>query len=112
MARKKSAADASGSSISRAIRQCVDSGKVEFGSNRGIKRSLAGKAKLVIISKNCPESIAQDIISFCKLSSIPLLRFEGTSIDLGTVAGKPYPVSVLAVIDPGNSGIVELAKSG
>ena len=110
MARKKASAETSGSALSRAIRQCVDSGKVEFGSKSGIKRSLSGKAKLVVLAKNCPPTIAQDAARFCKLSAIPVVTFEGTSLDLGTVAGKPYPVAMLTVLEEGNSGILELAK--
>ncbi len=110
MAKKKSAVESSGSALSRAIRQCVDSGKVEFGSNSGIKRALSGKAKMVVLAKNCPSSLSQDAARFCKLSGVPLVAFDGTSLDLGTVAGKPYPVAMLTVLDPGNSGILELSK--
>ncbi|MFA6489357.1 MAG: 50S ribosomal protein L30e [Candidatus Micrarchaeia archaeon] len=110
MARKKSSAETSGSALARAIRQCVDSGKVEFGANTGIKRSLSGKAKLVVLAKNCPATLSQDATRFCKLSGIPVITYEGTSLDLGTVAGKPYPVSMMTVIDAGNSGILELSK--
>lgn len=110
MARKKATAESSGSSLERAIRQCVDSGKVEFGSNAGIKRALSGKAKALVVAKNCPADLAEDAQRFSKLSGIPLIRYEGTSIALGTVAGKPHPVAMLSVIDPGNSGILEHAK--
>ena len=109
MARKKTA-ESAGSSLATAIRQCVDSGKVEFGANVSTKKVLVGKAKLVIIAGNCPSEIASDVQSFCKLSGIPTIAFEGTSIDLGTVAGRPHSISVLAVVDPGNSTILQFVK--
>lgn len=104
MARKKVEAEVS--DIGKAIRQCVDSGKVLFGTKSGIKSVLLGKPKLLVISKNCPAYIAQDVRHYCKLSSVPLLVFSGTSVELGTVAGRPHPISVLAVLDPGTSGIM------
>ncbi len=110
MARKKAAAETAGSALSRAIRQCVDSGKVQFGTNSGVKKALSGSAKLLVIAGNCPEPISQDAARFCRLSGIPLLRFEGTSMELGTVAGRPHSVAMLCVLDAGNSGILELAK--
>ena len=110
MARKKASAEAAGSSLARAIRQCVDSGKVEFGTNSGVKGALSGRAKLVVVAANCPEFVRQDVQRFCKLSSVPLISFEGTSAELGTVAGRPHPIAVLAVSDPANSGILEFAK--
>ncbi|MCX8197178.1 MAG: 50S ribosomal protein L30e [Candidatus Micrarchaeota archaeon] len=102
MAKKK--ADAAG--LAKAIRQCVDSGKVIFGSRFGIKASLLGKAKLIVVAQNCPQHLAQDIQKFCKLSSVPLIVFSGSSVELGTVAGRPHPVAVLTVLDPGTSGIM------
>ena len=110
MARKKSVAENAGNSISVAIRQCVDSGKVEFGANSGAKKALLGKAKLIVISGNCPKEIATDMQSFCKLSGIPAIVFDGTSIELGTVTGRPHPVAVLSVLDTGNSLIMQFVK--
>jgi len=112
MARKKASAksEVSGAGLSKAIRQCVDSGKVEFGSNSGVKKSLSGGAKMVVLAGNCPKEIAEDVSRFCKLSGIPAVKFEGTSMELGTVAGRPHPIAVLAVLDAGNSGILEFAK--
>ena len=109
MARKKSA-EAAGSGLARAIRQCVDSGKVEFGANTGVKRALAGKAKLVVLADNCPSEVRDDVLRFCKLSGVPTAVFDGTSVELGTVVGRPHPVSVLTVYDVGNSNIMEYAK--
>lgn len=97
-------------SLARAIRQCVDSGKVEFGSNSGIKHALSGSVRLVIFASNCPPEILQDATRFCKLSGVPTIIYEGTSIELGTVVGRPHSVSMLSVFDPGNSGIMEYVK--
>lgn len=110
MARKKSDSKSSGNDLARAIRQCVDSGKVEFGANTGVKMALAGHAKLVIISSNCPKNLVQDMKHYCAISGIPVISYDGTSIDLGATAGRPHSVSVLSVFDPGNSGILEFAK--
>ena len=110
MARKKSSEQSSAMTFSHAVRQCVDSGKVEFGANTGVKRALAGKAKLVVLAANCPSEVRDDVLRFCKLSSVPTAVFEGTSVELGTVVGRPHPVSVLTVYDFGNSNIMEFAK--
>ncbi len=111
MARKKqSAGESQGSGLARAIRQCVDSGKVEFGTNSGVKKALSGHAKLFVLASNCPKEVSQDILRFSKLSGVPAVKFEGTSVELGTIAGRPHSVAVISVIDIGNSGIMEFAK--
>jgi large subunit ribosomal protein L30e len=110
MARKKAAEKSSGNTFAHAVRQCVDSGKVEFGANAGVKRALVGKAKLVVLAGNCPAGVKEDVLRFCRLSGVPTALFEGTSMELGTVAGRPHPVSVLTVYDAGNSAIMDFAK--
>jgi len=110
MARKKSSEQSSGTSVAKAIRQCIDSGKVEFGTNTGMKKALSGSAKMLVYSKNCPPELLTDIRRFCKLSNIPSFEFDGTSMELGTIAGRPHPVAILTVLDAGNSGILEFAK--
>ena len=111
MARKKASAQSAGNDLAHAIRQCVDSGKVEFGAATGVKSALSGKARLVILASNCPSTLAQDVKHYCRLSSIPLILYEGTSLELGATAGRPHSVSVLSVFDAGNSGIMEFAKN-
>ena len=109
MARKKASEQNSGNSAAKAIRQCIDSGKVIFGTNATRKKALSGSAKMLVYSKNCPPELLSDIRRYCKLSNIPSLQFDGTSMELGTIAGRPHPVAMLAVLDAGNSGILEFA---
>lgn len=96
--------------IARALRLAVETGKVEFGAKNGVKDSLLANTKLIVISSNAPQSLREDISYYSKLSGIPVLVFAGTSIELGSICGKPYPVSVLSIYEEGSSGIFELAK--
>ncbi|MBI5035860.1 50S ribosomal protein L30e [Candidatus Micrarchaeota archaeon] len=92
--------------LQRSIRLAVDSGKVTLGSQRTIQHALHGDAKLVVIAKNCPEDVAKDLKHYCSLSEVRVLDFNGTSIELGTVCGKPFPVSALSVVNEGDSDIL------
>ncbi|MBI4360700.1 50S ribosomal protein L30e [Candidatus Micrarchaeota archaeon] len=94
--------------IDRSIRLAVDSGKVTLGSQKSIKHALNGDAKLLVLAENCPETVADDVKEYCKLSEIRVVRFPGTSVKLGTVCGKPFPVSVLSVIEEGDSDILNV----
>jgi large subunit ribosomal protein L30e len=42
------------------------------------------------------------------LSGIKVQVFEGTSWDLGEVVGKPFMVSAIAIIKPGDSKILKM----
>ncbi len=110
MARKKATAAQESASLPKAIRMCLDSGKVLLGARDCIKMAMHGKGKLVIISSNMPKSQADDLRRFCSLSNLPALGFGGTSLELGSVCGKPFPVSALWIGEEGNSPILSFAK--
>jgi len=92
-----------------AIRLAVESGKVVFGSRSSLKASSKG-VKLLVIAKNAPAEIRTNVLEISKTSKTPILEFEGTTMELGSVCGKPFPVSVLSIFEEGNSNILELAK--
>jgi len=94
----------------RELQTSIKSGKVIIGSRETIKALLNGKPKLVIIAANAPEAIRQDVERYCKLADIPLYVFPGTSWDLGAICNKPFMISTIAIINPGESNILELAK--
>jgi large subunit ribosomal protein L30e len=91
--------------INKALRSAVSTGKVYFGINEAKKAMNAGEAKLVIISSNCPKSFIDNLSKQKKVSSY---NFKGSNIELGSTCGKPFPISVLTIIKPGKSNIMQL----
>ena len=94
----------------REIRLTVESGKVEFGYKKGVRNALLAKAKMFIVAKNAPEEVKADIFKYSKLSQIPVIEFSGSSVELGSICGKPFPVSVLSIYDEGNSNILDMDR--
>ncbi|ABN69906.1 LSU ribosomal protein L30E [Staphylothermus marinus F1] len=94
----------------RALQMAIKTGEVILGSKRTIKLVLHGKAKLVVVAANAPPEIKRDIEYYAKLSNIPVYRFPGTNMELGTLAGKPFGVSAMAIVDPGQSNILEIVE--
>ncbi len=97
--------------LDRSIRLAVDSGKVTLGSQRTLQHALLGEAKLVIVAENCPAPVAQDVRHYCAQSDVRVVTFPGSSVRLGTVCGKPFPVAALSVISEGDSDILNLDAS-
>jgi large subunit ribosomal protein L30e len=98
--------------LTSALRLTVESGKVQFGARTGIVASLLGKAKLFVIASNTPSDTRSRITSYAEKSGIPVIEYDGSTMELGSVCGKPFPVSVLSIYDPGTSNILDLAKKG
>lgn len=97
--------------IDRAIMNALKTGKVLFGANSAIKNAKIGKAKLIVVAANCPQRVAEDIGYYCKFSKVPVVRYEGTGVDLGRACRKPFLISALTIKDAGESDILKLAKN-
>ena len=96
--------------LDRGIRVAVDTGSVILGSDKTTQALKLGKGELIIVAANCPKDIKEDIDIYSKLSNIPVFTFEGSSVELGSVCGKPFTVASLIVQDPGDSNILELKE--
>jgi len=97
--------------LNREIRQAVTTGKVILGSDKSLKALKLGHAKLVILASNCPDIVRADIEHYSKLANIPVHVYQGDSTELGLACGKPFLVSVITVLDPGSSSILNIGGS-
>jgi large subunit ribosomal protein L30e len=84
----------------------MKSGKYSLGTKSSLKTLRSGKSKLVIISNNCPPLKKSEIEYYAMLAKTGVHHYSGNNIDLGTACGKYYRVSVLSVIEPGDSDII------
>ncbi|MEG3055656.1 MAG: 50S ribosomal protein L30e [Methanoculleus sp.] len=88
------------------LRKAVKTGTVFLGRNKTQECIEEGKAKLVVVAKNSPESVKNIV----KEIDTPVYIYEGSSVQLGKACGMPYVVSALAVIEPGESDILNVAR--
>ena len=93
--------------VDRGIRVAVDTGDVTLGSEKSIQSLKLGKGQLVIVAQNAPKDIIEDVEYYAKLSEISYYIYEGSSVELGSVCGKPFTVATLIVNDPGDSTILD-----
>ena len=97
-------------SLERELKTAYTTGKVVLGSKSTIKLLKLGKVRLVVVAANADPTIKSDIQRYAQFSNTPILTFNGTSLELGALLGKPFPVQALAVLDPGESHIMELVE--
>ncbi len=87
--------------IARALKTAATTGDVRFGLAE-TRRSLAKEeAKMVVFASNCPDKWIVPPGSKTKV-----LMFSGTNVELGSACGKPFAISVLSVVSPGESNIL------
>jgi len=88
------------------IGSVMKTGKVAIGSERAIKTLLIGNPMLIILSSNCPDNVREKIIYYSRLSKIPYNTIKDNSIELGSICGKPFPVSAIGIVNEGESDIL------
>ena len=88
--------------VDKSLIKAVKTGKVIVGANRTMDAAADGSAKMVVLASNCPEDIKMKI----KETNVPVLEFEGTSVELGPVCGKPFTIAAMAILEVGESDIL------
>ncbi|KAJ3091163.1 60S ribosomal protein L30 [Quaeritorhiza haematococci] len=93
-------------SINSRLALVMKSGKYTLGYKSTLKTLRNGKAKLVIISGNCPPLRKSELEYYAMLSKTGVHHYNGNNIDLGTACGKYFRVGVLSIMDAGDSDII------
>ena len=95
--------------LNKQISMVVKTGKIELGCSKATDAAKTGKARLIVVSSNCPEPHKSSILYNAKVSEVPVYVYSGTSMDLGAACEKPFLVAALTVKEPGDSEILKLA---
>jgi large subunit ribosomal protein L30e len=90
------------------LRRAIKTGKVILGQNQTEQSINEGSAQMVVLAVNCPENFSESVRS---KEDLFVYTFDGSSVQLGKACGKPFMVSALAVINPGESDILSLKRA-
>ncbi|KAG5513608.1 hypothetical protein PMAC_001040 [Pneumocystis sp. 'macacae'] len=93
-------------SIGPSLALVMKSGKYTLGFRSTLKTLRNGKAKLVIISGNCPPLKKSELEYYAMLAKTSIHHYSGNNIELGTACGKFFSVCVLSITDAGDSDIL------
>ncbi len=85
------------SSISE-LKKLLKTDNVVLGTERTLKILKSGNAEKVFLSSNCPDDVKKDVEYYAKFAGIPLIYLKQPNDELGILCKKPYPVSVLTIL--------------
>ncbi|ORX36715.1 putative 60S ribosomal protein l30-1 [Kockovaella imperatae] len=105
---KKSKSAKTSENINSRLQLVVKSGKYTLGYKQALKQLRSGKAKLILISKNCPPLRKSEIEYYAMLSKTSVHHYDGSNVDLGTAAGRLYRVGVMSIQDAGDSDLLQV----
>ena len=89
--------------FNNSLRRALKTGSVILGPNSTKKCVDDGRARMIIIAANCAKNFKTKITAN---ENLFIHIFEGSSAALGRACGKPFAVSPLAIINPGESDIL------
>ena len=89
------------------LRRALKTGSVILGPNNTKKCVNDGRAQMIILAGNCEEDFKTKIIANGNLF---IHTFEGSSVALGRACGKPFAVSTIAIVNPGDSDILSFKR--
>ena len=70
--------------------------------------------KMLIVSNNCPVEFINQLNHFNSLlkDKLFIYNYKGSSWDLGLACAKPYMISIIGIIDFGDSDLITLKTKG
>ena len=83
----------------------MKSGKVALGYKTSLKPLRSNKSKLVLIANNPPPLRKSEVEYYAMLSKCQVIHYNVSNVDLGTACGNYFRVSMLTVIDAGDSDL-------
>ena len=93
------------------IKVAYKTGKITFGKNQVLKSlHRENPYKMLIVSNNCPTDLIDELDNYNYLlkDKLFIYKYKGSSWDLGLACAKPYMISIIGVIDFGDSDLISL----
>ena len=93
------------------IKVAYKTGKIIYGKNQVLKRlQKENPYKMLIVSDNCPTELINELDNYNSLlkDKIFIYKYKGSSWDLGLACAKPYMISIIGILDFGDSDLISL----
>lgn len=79
------------------IKQAVKAKKAVLGYKEVIKFLKVSDLDMIILANDASKKIRNDIEYNAKIAKTEVKILNKSSVDLGTICGKPFPVSVIGI---------------
>jgi len=91
--------------LAHALKVALETGTVRIGLTETKEAAASKKARLLIVAKTCPDA---KLRADRTVGKIPVYHYDGTAVELGQACGRPFPISAMAILEPGSSQILTL----
>ena len=79
------------------IKDGLKAKKIAVGRNSVMRGLKNGSIKTIVYASNCPQETVNDLSHYGKMTAIKVEKFDGNSVKLAEICGKPFNISILGV---------------
>ena len=94
--------------LEKAIKDAIKKRKPTIGTKQ-IMHSME-TSKLIVISQSVPNEKVKNVEKNAKNYNVPILNFEGTSVELGKLCGLQFGVSAISLDSLSNANTQAILK--
>ena len=94
--------------LEKLIKDAIEDGKCSFGIKEAV--STVKNSKLIVLSHSIPEKILEKIQQVSKSSKVPILNYDGSSVELGRLCGAQFRISALSLKTLSDTNLKALTK--
>ena len=94
--------------VNKTLKDVSKKGSILIGEKQTKAAVQKGTAKLVVIANNCPYN--ETLLAMAKEHQVPVYIYTATGVDLGYACGRNFPISAFAVLEEGESNILQLVQ--
>lgn len=80
------------------IKDIIKKGNVIFGTEQTLKAAKNGTLKTAFMASNCKEDVKEDLTKYASIGNFELINLDINNRDFGTIAKKPFSVSIIGVL--------------
>jgi len=95
--------------LARQLKQGISTGNLLFGQRQTKSACAKGDARMVLVAANCPNEYISDIEHHHP--DVTLHQVTLVNRQRGAACAKPFPVSAVCVLDPGQSELLSLSMN-
>ncbi len=83
--------------LSKQIKDAIKNEKLIIGSRTVLKNLKNEMLDSVVYASNYPGGMIKDLNHYSKVSGVKLEEFNGNSVQLGELCGKPFRILIVGV---------------
>jgi len=94
--------------VNKALKDVAKKGTISIGEKQTKGAIKKGTAKMIVVAENCP--YAEELTGLAKEKDVPIYNYAAQGVELGYVCGKNFAIAAFAVLDEGDSNVMQLVR--